>query len=223
MWNQAKVHQETQDNVIDLPEDEPKMVAALIRYLYLGVYDGETFDDSHPEHAVSVASQLKIKRSITYSGTYLRDFTYDFPHTCPERVCTNWVLCPHHACNISCHSSCKAFICEYCCSVLLPGSPTQLLSHSKMYSIADKYDVVGLKELASKKFKLAYEVFWNEDVFPIAVDHVFSTTVPEDIGMRDIVIQTISKNMSVTHKAEMKMMVAKYNDLAIGIILSKAG
>ncbi|KAI4953013.1 hypothetical protein J4E86_006551 [Alternaria arbusti] len=165
---------ETQDNVIDLPEDEPKMVAALIRYLYLGVYDGETFDDSHPEHAVSVASQLKIKRSITYS-------------------------------------------------VLLPGSPTQLLSHSKMYSIADKYDVVGLKELASKKFKLAYEVFWNEDVFPIAVDHVFSTTVPEDIGMRDIVIQTISKNMSVTHKAEMKMMVAKYNDLAIGIILSKAG
>jgi hypothetical protein len=36
------------------------------------------------------------------------------------------------------------------------GSAAQLLTHSKMYELADKYDVIGLKELSKEKFDGAY-------------------------------------------------------------------
>lgn len=90
-----------------------------------------------------------------------------------------------------------------------------------MYAIADKYDVVGLKELASKNFEVACSAFWNEDAFPVAIDHVFSTTVPSDTGLRNIVIQTISKNMAVVRKPEIQALVTKHDDLAVGILLQR--
>ncbi|KAI4642524.1 uncharacterized protein J4E78_010207 [Alternaria triticimaculans] len=210
---------EAQHDVVDLSKDEPQVIASLVRYLYSDKYDGE-FSDGPPVKPLS-ASDFIVTRTDVRSRAHGRNYTYAFPHTCAANCPSGKFLCPHHICDDDCFSSCRAFICDKCCS--RRGSPSQLLNHSKMYAIADKYDVMGLKQLASKNFEFVCTYLWNDDAFPVAIDHIFSATVPEDTGMRSIVIQTISKNMSVTHKAEMKMMVAKYNDLAIGIILSKAG
>jgi len=90
-----------------------------------------------------------------------------------------------------------------------------------MYAIADKYDVIGLKELAVKYFKGARDGFWNVESFALAIDHVFTSTLPEDTGLRSIVIDTISDNMALMHKAEMQAMVAAHSDLAVGVLMTK--
>jgi hypothetical protein len=84
-----------------------------------------------------------------------------------------------------------------------------------MYAIGDKYDVSGFKELASQKLTRACEMFWNDDAFPVAIEHAFSSTVCEDTGLKSIIIGAI------VEKAEIQALVAKHSDLAIGILLRK--
>ncbi|KAI4634196.1 uncharacterized protein J4E87_001367 [Alternaria ethzedia] len=159
-----------------------------------------------------------------YSGEYDNDFfsvTEIEPGTPPsasEIIITRGLgVHPVHGY----HSNCKAFICKTCCKAR--GPPSQLLDHSKMYAIADKYDVTGLKELACKSFRRACGYFWNYTHFAIAVDHVFSSTVSEDTDLRSIIIQTISTHMAIVKKPEIQALVLKHGDLAIGILLRKMG
>ena len=210
--------QEAQQNIVDLSEDEPQVIASLVRYLYSDEYNSE-LSDVKPTKPLS-AAEFVITRIELRNATH-GAYTYQFPHTCPaDTECYySRALCPHHICTVNCGSTCQAFICNKCCSP--KESPAHLISHSKMYAIADKYDVSGLKELACKKFELACSDFWNKDTFPIAIDHIFSATVPEDIGMRSIVIQTISKHMALVKKPEIQALITLYGDLAIGVLLKK--
>ncbi|RYN25995.1 hypothetical protein AA0113_g4990 [Alternaria arborescens] len=92
-----------------------------------------------------------------------------------------------------------------------------------MYEIADKYEVTGLKELACKSFTLACEAFWDDEAFPIAIKHAFSTTIAEDKGLRDVIIKTISSHDSLARKAEVQAVMLEHSDLAVGVLLKKAG
>jgi hypothetical protein len=166
--------------------------------------------------------KLKVKgqrQSITYK--------YQFPHTCTsfEDYCRDPFVCPHHTCDQNCVSSCVRFICDKCTRLALPklsGSASQTLTHAKMYEIADKYDVVGLKDLAREKYKLSCSTFWDKDDFSIAAHYAFSTTMADDKGLRDIVSRTISEHMELMQKDEIKTLLAEFNGLALGILLKKA-
>jgi hypothetical protein len=170
----------------------------------------------------SDASNFIINRTETHSRKSGYAYTYEFPHTC-DKTCTRWVLCPHHFCTISCKSDCQRFVCDKRTSVRIFGLPSQLLTHAKIYEVAEKYDVIGLKDLSRGNFKSGCEVFWNDDAFPIAISYAFSTTVPEDAGLREMVIDTIAAHMELVHKPEIQALVAEFSDLAIGILLKKAG
>ncbi|KAI4947386.1 hypothetical protein J4E91_006739 [Alternaria rosae] len=85
-------------------------------------------------------------------------------------------------------------------------------------------EMAATKVKLDKPLKLSSYVLTrtiDEDAFPVAIDHVFSTTVPSDTGLRNIVIQTISKNMAVVKKPETQTLVTKYGDLAVGILLKR--
>jgi hypothetical protein len=60
-----------------------------------------------------------------------------------------------------------------------------LLTHAKMYVIADKYQVTGLKELAIQKFtaRTPHACFGNDD-FEQAAKLVFEDTLETDLGLR---------------------------------------
>jgi hypothetical protein len=90
-----------------------------------------------------------------------------------------------------------------------------------MYEIADKYDVVGLKDLAIEKFRRACHHFWNTDEFSVAAHHVFSTTPDHDKGLRDIVSAAISAHMGLIKKPEVKVLLTEFNGLALGILEEK--
>ncbi|CAN9445098.1 unnamed protein product [Alternaria alternata] len=145
---------EALENVINLPEDEPRAIACLMRYLYSG-----TYNDDHLGNLVLKLAAL------------------------------------HDASN----------------------------SHSEVYEIAEKYEVTGLKELACKNFTLACETFWDDEAFPIAIKHALSTTIAEDRGLRDVIIKTISSHDSLVRKAEIQAVMLEHSDLAVGVLLKKAG
>ncbi|KAI4674179.1 uncharacterized protein J4E84_010792 [Alternaria hordeiaustralica] len=97
-----------------------------------------------------------------------------------------------------------------------------LMIHAKLYEIADKYDVVGLKELVIEKFKRACHSFWNDPSFANAAHHVFSTTPEHDKGLRDIVSKTIAEHMAeLVKKPEVEALLTEFNGLAFGLLKMK--
>lgn len=102
------------------------------------------------------------------------------------------------------------------------GEANQLFTHAKLYGVADKYDVTGLKELCKVKFDLACRRYWNDPTFPTAAYHVFSTTPEKDKRLRDVVCKTISKNMSLLKDPAIETLMKEVNGLAFGLLMEKA-
>ncbi|CAN9451290.1 unnamed protein product [Alternaria alternata] len=222
---------ESESSIIDLPEDEPKVVKLLIQYLYGGEYEPLLPDDESREALLAA----KIGRPKNdFQG---RVYNYELPHSCshPGRGCTRSVVCPHHTCrggfgapapafgSTNCNYNCRNFNCQECNNPEPPtpppnGESDQLLLHAKMYEIADKYDAVGLKDLAIEKFKWACQYLWDDDKFSIAAHHVFSSTPDHDNGLRDIVSETIGAHMNLIKKPEVKVLLTEFNGLALGIL-----
>ncbi|KAF1915938.1 hypothetical protein BDU57DRAFT_573413 [Ampelomyces quisqualis] len=204
-------------DTVDLPEDEQAVIKLLICYLYESEYAPKLPD-------VNCMDEIS---EIAYSGPRSRVFHDKFPHTCAAHRCPDQAVCPHHYCQNTagtngCNSSCVDFICKICCPNApplalpsAPGQPDQLLLHSKMYEIADKYDVIGLKQLAREKFLRAASKFWDHEQFPPAAHYAFSTTPEEDKGLRDIVSNIILKHMSLLNKPAIEALLTEFNGLAV--------
>ncbi|KAF2823008.1 hypothetical protein CC86DRAFT_469594 [Ophiobolus disseminans] len=91
-----------------------------------------------------------------------------------------------------------------------------------MCEVADKYDVSGLKDLVKEKFKRACLSLWNDDVFPVAAHHAFSTTMDADTGLRDVVSATITDHMELIRKPKVQALLTEINSLYLGILMKKA-
>jgi hypothetical protein len=103
-----------------------------------------------------------------------------------------------------------------------PGNGEQLITHAKMYAIADKYQIAGLKALVTEKFRSACEHHWDKQAFSAAAHIVYESTLGVDKGLRNIVAQTISSNMSLLKKPEIEALMTECNGLAFGILKEKA-
>ncbi|KAH7308609.1 hypothetical protein B0I35DRAFT_464184 [Stachybotrys elegans] len=79
---------------------------------------------------------------------------------------------------------------------------TGLTLHAKIYAIAEKYDIQGLKTLALRKFKQGSFFCWvnldylqaNAEDFLQAVTEVYTSTIDSDRGMRDVVVKIMIMN-----------------------------
>jgi hypothetical protein len=139
-------------------------------------------------------------------------------------------VCPHHICNSYDVCKCVDFTCKTCChnaslTAALPpakGDANQLLLHAKMYEMADKYDVVGLKQLAREKFLRANAEYWNSEQFAPAAHYAFSTTPEGDKGLRDVISNTISTHMVLLNKPAVEALLTKFNGLAFGLLKTRA-
>ena len=150
---------ETLTRTINLPEEEPEILKLLIQYLYEGEYEPLLY---------SADAQTLVEREL--DPWRVQKYHFSFPHTCEHQreECYRVNICPHHCCGNECRYTCRGFTCETCI-----GRSSQLLTHTKMYEVANKYGVVGLKELAKKKFSKSCKYFWNTSNFPIAACHIF--------------------------------------------------
>lgn len=125
-----------------------------------------------------------------------------------------------------CHFKCSSFNCDECNppdspAPSLNGASDQILLHAKMYEIADKYNVVGLTDLAAEKFSRACKNFWDDANFAIAAHYAFSTTPENDRGLREAVSAAISAHMALIKKPEIKVLLTEFNGLALAILEEK--
>jgi hypothetical protein len=186
----------------DLSEDNPTAVKLLVQYMYEEEYTPELPDGTT---SMGVRTFLSLKQGLKIN----KEYHYKFPHTCKsECPSPDHNVCPHHECwPKSCGEQCLDFVCNQCCLTFGPvpsGDASQMLLHARLYELGDKYDVVGLKDLAREKFYRACAVYWDSEHFAAAAYHAFSTTPENDKGLRDIVISTILSHMALLNKPAVK-------------------
>jgi hypothetical protein len=91
-----------------------------------------------------------------------------------------------------------------------------------MYEIADKYDVLGLKDLVKEKSTRACQNFLDDPAFAKAAYHAFSSTPDHDKGLRNIISKTIADHMeALVKKPEIEVLLDEFNGLATGLLKMK--
>jgi len=66
-----------------------------------------------------------------------------------------------------------------------------LVIHAKVYALAEKFLIPGLKALAIRKYKAAASASLGIDDFLQSVQEVYTSTVESDRGLRDAVVKLI--------------------------------
>ncbi|PVI05400.1 hypothetical protein DM02DRAFT_668342 [Periconia macrospinosa] len=207
---------ETEDNLIELKEDEPEVIELLLEYLYSGDYNTP---DSKNDEAVLTPSKPA-------ENEYGQIYSYEFPHTCQGHG--SGIVCPHHECERP-HlrrpgyaNYVNEFECEDCMMTCINyGTDAALLTHSKMYEMADKYSISGLKYFVMLKFQACCKAFWNSPMFPLTAHHAFISTPENDKGLRDIITNTISMHMELLKKPEVEALMLEFNGLAFSLLKEK--
>ncbi|KAF2104074.1 hypothetical protein NA57DRAFT_50920 [Rhizodiscina lignyota] len=90
---------------------------------------------------------------------------------------------------------------------------TDPVTHAEMYVMGDYYDLTGLKATALMKFKEAATLHWNTPRFAEAVYIVLTTTIESDMGLRDIVIETLSKHKELRKEEEFEVLLQEHKDI----------
>lgn len=66
---------------------------------------------------------------------------------------------------------------------------SHLILHTQVYALAEKYDIPSLKQLAKRKFEMAVACYYDAPELADAIEYVYSSTIDEDRGLRDVVLQ----------------------------------
>lgn len=82
------------------------------------------------------------------------------------------------------------------------ASVAPMLFHVKVYSIADKYDVLALKSHAREKFAKLVKTCWDMDNFPYAITEIYGSTDRTDRGLRDLVVGIVSEHIHALLKKQ---------------------
>jgi hypothetical protein len=129
-------------------------------------------------------------------------------------------ICPRHVSGDDCAYDCVDFACtKY---IFVDGDAEQTLTHAKMYEMADKYDVVGLKQPYIDKYRRACVVYWDHPKFAESAYHVYCTTPTHDKGFRNIVCRTISQHIRLLKKPEVGDLKTEFNGLTFGLLFDEA-
>ncbi|KAF2107648.1 hypothetical protein BDV96DRAFT_653446 [Lophiotrema nucula] len=89
-----------------------------------------------------------------------------------------------------------------------------LILHAKVYEIAERYGIPGLKTLARKKFGDQLQLHLTSTEFPEACQEVYESTVDSDRGLRDIVIQTFRANPDLSLRKDVEQVIRETPGLA---------
>lgn len=66
---------------------------------------------------------------------------------------------------------------------------SHLFLHTKVYALAEKYDIPSLKALARQKFEMAVACNYDSPELPEAIEEIYCSTLDTDRGLRDIILE----------------------------------
>ncbi|KAL1602227.1 hypothetical protein SLS59_004914 [Nothophoma quercina] len=98
-----------------------------------------------------------------------------------------------------------------------------LVTHTKVYAIAEKYGIAGLKSLARSKFSYQISTHLSSPEFADACQEAYETTFHTDRGLRDVIIQTFRANPDLSMREDVEMVVRETPGLAFELFRMASG
>ncbi|KAI0398402.1 hypothetical protein F5Y17DRAFT_1853 [Xylariaceae sp. FL0594] len=187
---------EGRENHIDLSDDDPRAVKAMIYYFYHLDYTTDTLgsDDAVAESTESVmASDYLSNYTVTTSVKKRR-----MKQTVTRVPTTSGGMGSGER-----------------------ARPSDLVQHVNVYAIGEQYNIGGLKSLTKKKFANASAAHWNTPQYLEAVHQVYRTTVESDRGLRNLVLQTLAAQTTLLRKDEMKAVLQQTSQLTYELLIYK--
>lgn len=90
-------------------------------------------------------------------------------------------------------------------------APSHLVTHAKVYAIAEKYGITGLKSLARRKYasQLFDDNHWSLRTadFAESIIEAYESTVDTDRGLRDLVIQAFREHPELARSRDIELVV----------------
>ena len=94
-----------------------------------------------------------------------------------------------------------------------------IIEHAKVFAIAVKYQIDGLRDLAASKYKEAATTCWNHEEFAHSVFVAFNSTAEEVTQLRDIVSDTLHQHFDdLKDKAEVETVICNIPRLAYALL-----
>ncbi|KAF5233474.1 hypothetical protein FAUST_8159 [Fusarium austroamericanum] len=222
---------ETKTGAINLPNDDPIAVKMMIRYLYTQNYvPPETSDASEsktnstqkfePEH-VSVKRQCVSQASP--SGLFSAPASTAPPRPVPSqpRAQVSGVRRDSHW-----GSSSGPPKNPFAPTPAAPASdppapprPPNLVLHAKVYQLGEKYGMKDLMALSLYKFRDETVAHHHSDSFRHASRFVYGSTVTQDRGMRNAVVQAVKTNIDLLDDKAFQVVI-KGTELGFDLLLS---
>lgn len=99
-----------------------------------------------------------------------------------------------------------------------------LLFNVKMYVCADKFDILGLRTLATKKYQACVTKHWNNVRFSEFVTHLWGNTVELNRELRNVVFQAAQKHIKeLLDRSEFRDLMKDHGDFAYDVIRAVYG
>lgn len=89
-----------------------------------------------------------------------------------------------------------------------------LIAHARVYAMAEKYGIVGLKTLSRAKFIDEMDIHLSSPDLPIAFQEAYESTYHTDRGLRDVVVQAFRANPDLSRRSDVGMAVRETPGLA---------
>ncbi|KAF1945593.1 hypothetical protein EJ02DRAFT_368897 [Clathrospora elynae] len=195
----SRFGKEAIEDKIDLPEDDPEIVAHMLRFMYERDYRLPSEDVPGPHWTRLVWSRTDAaieKKEVRIIENFLWEWvtpTY-LLEAHPERKQTsNGKVLQMRYGSLRFHEFAEQIeaIHNDKQKAQWPVCAHDLSTHAKLYSIAEKYFVKGLKVTVREKFKACLNSSFAGKTFYHAAEIVFSTTSDTDTGLRELVAKRV--------------------------------
>lgn len=100
---------------------------------------------------------------------------------------------------------------------------SHLVMHTKVYALAEKYDIPSLKQLAKRKFEMEMACNFDSPEFADAIEEVYCSTVDSDRGLRDIVLETFKCHPQLASTQDVFTVIQDTPSLALELFKLERG
>jgi hypothetical protein len=155
-----------------------------------------------PGPQVYVPTISNFASPLSSPGPYLSDFSSDTKHldliaSHGPPAPTNWDCAP----TVSSSND-------------INTTEPQMVTHAKVYAIAEKYQIMGLKTLARRKFATQVQCHHTSEEFPHAMAEVYESTIDSDRGLRDVIINAFRQHPNLARRRDVGEVVRENPTLA---------
>ncbi|KAF3031592.1 hypothetical protein E8E12_000805 [Didymella heteroderae] len=229
--------QESSTGVIDLTEDDVEAVEHMVHYFYHLDYLNKPLSrqtsqrSTHPHSPSPVTTHLSKrgppkKLNLAFlEDPLLAQMSAASPLTPPAEETLFQPL--DASLKLPDTPAAEQFADDYIESITMEPEvdveSAHLVTHAKVYAIAEKYGIAGLKSLARNKFSYQITMHLNSPEFANVCQEVYESTFHNDRGLRDVIIQTFRANPDLSMREDVEMAVRETPGLAFELFRMASG